>query len=130
MKILVVEDEPASLQAVSQLLTENGYAVVTAGDGPGAIQVALAEQPDLMLLDLGLPSNDPFGPQIDGFGVMDWLKHFQEGAKIPVIVLTSLEPAIAKQHSLECGAIAYFQKPADPEQLLSAVRIALGEDAP
>jgi two-component system, OmpR family, KDP operon response regulator KdpE len=126
-KILVVEDETISLRAVSQLLLANGYAVVPAADGANAVTLAASENPDLIILDLGLPSNDPFGPQWDGFGVMDWLNRMRMNTRIPVIVLTSMDPADAQQRALEAGAVAFFQKPAGQDELLAAVRIALGE---
>jgi two-component system KDP operon response regulator KdpE len=126
-KILVVEDEAISQRALGQLLGANGYAVVTATDGSSAVTLAAAESPDLIILDLGLPSNDPFGPQWDGFGVMDWLNRMRTNTRIPVIVLTSMDPALAQQRALEAGAVAFFQKPAGQDELLAAVRIALGE---
>jgi two-component system KDP operon response regulator KdpE len=126
-KILVVEDESISLRAIGQLLQSSGYTVVTAADGSAAVTLAVTESPDLIVLDLGLPTNDPFGPQWDGFGVMDWLNRMRTNSPIPVIVLTSMDPADAQQRALEAGAVAFFQKPATHEELLAAIRIALGE---
>jgi|SRR6185295_15596523 len=126
-KILVVEDESISLRAIGQLLQSSGYTVVPAADGSAAVTLAVTESPDLIVLDLGLPTNDPFGPQWDGFGVMDWLNRMRTNSPIPVIVLTSMDPADAQQRALEAGAVAFFQKPATHEELLAAIRIALGE---
>ena len=109
------------------MLQSSGYTVVPAADGSTAVTLAVTESPDLIVLDLGLPTNDPFGPQWDGFGVMDWLNRMRTNSRIPVIVLTSADPADAQQRALEAGAVAFFQKPASQEELLAAIRIALGE---
>jgi len=127
-KILVVEDETISLRAIGQLLESNGYAVVSAADGATAVNLAVTESPDLVILDLGLATNDPFGPQWDGFGVMDWLNRMRTSTRIPVIILTSMDPTNTQERALEAGAVAFFQKPANQDELLAAIRIALGEN--
>jgi CheY-like chemotaxis protein len=127
-KILIVEDDAISLQYLTRFLTETGYAVIRCGDGPTAVSLAATQKPDLILLDLGLPSPNPKTcPSFDGFKVLDWLPRILKDKRIPVIVLTAQEPAQAKELALKAGATAFLQKPADSNKLLSAIKIALNE---
>jgi DNA-binding response OmpR family regulator len=127
-KILVVEDDRPSAAVMAYKLKASGYTVVCAGDGSTAVSLVRAENPDLMILDLGLPAKDPFnGPNWDGFGVMDWLHRSQPTQQMPIIVVTAWDPMKAKKRSLDAGAVAFFQKPAQFPELLAAIRNALGE---
>jgi CheY-like chemotaxis protein len=127
-KILVVEDDAISQQYLTRFLTEAGYAVIRCGDGPSAVSLAATQKPDLILLDLGLPSPNPNTcPRFDGFKVLDWLPRILKDKRIPVIVLTAQEAAEVKELALKAGATAYLQKPADSRKLLDAIRIALDE---
>ena len=73
-KILVVEDDRPSAAILAYKLKGSGYDVVIAPDGTEAVGLVRSEHPDLMILDLGLPTKNPFaGPNLDGFGVMAWL---------------------------------------------------------
>jgi DNA-binding response OmpR family regulator len=127
-KILIVEDDAISLQYLTRFLTEHGYAVIRSSDGPTAVSLAATQQPDLILLDLGLPSPNPTNcPSFDGFKVLDWLPRILKDKRIPVIVLTAQEPSVAKELALKAGATAYLQKPADSKKLLDAIRIALND---
>jgi CheY-like chemotaxis protein len=85
-----------------------------------AISAAREAHPDLILLDMGLPGGD------DVF-VMERLKIFPALAHIPVVVVSAREPSVTEQRATEAGAHAYVQKPIDNEELLAAVRGALGE---
>jgi CheY-like chemotaxis protein len=126
-KILVVEDEVIAQKAIGNVLEANGYSVVTASDGATATSLAVSHAPDLIILDLGLPTADPFAQQWDGFVVMDWLRRMTGDKKIPVIVLTACDPSQTQQRAFDAGAVAFFQKPADGDQLLATIRNALGE---
>jgi CheY-like chemotaxis protein len=126
--VLVVDDDAVVLSAIGGFLERNGYGVDTCADGPMAVQKARTGRPDLILLDLGMDSPRPsVCPIFDGYTVMGWLRSFQDTAKTPVFVLTSSEPAAARQKAMLAGAAAFFQKPADPNRLLSAIRIALNQ---
>jgi DNA-binding response OmpR family regulator len=125
--ILVVEDERQVRRMVSELLTGAGYEVIGAADGSEALSHAQHDEPDLMLLDLALPS-DPFGGgNFDGFGVMQWLKHQIPDRVLPVIILTGRQDATARRRAAELGAAAYFTKPFDSAELLAAIRNVLGD---
>jgi len=127
-RILVVEDDRIIRQAVINLLVHWGYEVLAAADRPEALSLAQRELPDLILLDLSLPS-DPFGGgNFDGFGVMQWLKRRVTEKQIPVIVLTARQDKESRQQSYALGASVYLTKPFEPEGLLKAIRIVLGEE--
>jgi len=127
-KILVVEDDRISATMLTHKLKASGYTVVTAADGTEAVAHVRVDHPDLIILDLGLPSQNPFaGPNWDGFGVMDWLHRSRPTEAIPIIVVTAWDPITAKKRALDAGAIAYFQKPVQYDELLATIKKALGE---
>ena len=119
-KILVVDDDSQLLLGLSPRLRANSYSVVTAADAIDALAVARKEVPDLVILDLGLPGGD-------GFLVLERLKNMASLAATPVIVLSAKDPTSNKKRALDAGAVAYFQKPPDNHELLTAIRQALGE---
>lgn len=119
-KILIVDDDSQLLLGLSPRLRANSYSVVTAVDAIDALAVARRELPDLVILDLGLPGGD-------GFLVLERLKSLAILAAIPVIVLSARDPTGNKKRALDAGATAYFQKPPDNHELLTAIRQALGE---
>jgi DNA-binding response OmpR family regulator len=120
-KILIVDDDEYLLLGLAAKLKANGYAVVTAMDGVAAIASARRETPDLIILDLGLPAGD-------GFLVLERLRTMTDLLATPVIVLSAWDPINNKQRSLKAGAVAFFQKPPDNREFLSAIRHALGEE--
>jgi DNA-binding response OmpR family regulator len=123
-KILLVDDDKDLLRGMSLSLKASGYQVALAQDAIAAVSTARQEQPDLIVLDLGLPGGD-------GFLVMERLSGFK--TLIPVIVVsaqqTNRERALEVK-SLEAGAQAFFQKPVDRKEFMAAVRKALKEPAP
>jgi putative two-component system response regulator len=94
--------------------------VICAADAISAITVARKEVPDLVILDLGLPAGD-------GFRVLERMRDLTDLVAIPVIVLSARDPADNKKRALDAGAVAFFQKPPDNHEFLSAIRHALGE---
>jgi DNA-binding response OmpR family regulator len=120
-KILIVDDDEYLLLGLAAKLKANGYAVVTAMDGVAAIASARREMPDLIILDLGLPAGD-------GFLVLERLRAMTDLLATPVIVLSAWDPINNKHRSLKAGAVAFFQKPPDNREFLSAIRHALGEE--
>ena len=117
-KIMVVDDDFDLRQALSLRLRANSFDTVNVCDGYSAIAIAQKEKPHLIILDLGLPAGD-------GFAVLKNLQHFPALASIPVIVLTARDPAAHEKRTLESGAVAFFQKPADNEEFLSVIRASL-----
>lgn len=102
-KILFVEDESALQRAATQVLSEEGYQVLSALDGENGLNVAKKEKPDLILLDLILPKKE-------GFAVLEGLKGDPETAKIPVIILSNLEGTADVEKALNLGATTYLVK--------------------
>jgi DNA-binding response OmpR family regulator len=118
-KILLVDDDPDLLRALRLRLRANNYDVLTASDGYAAIASAQKERPSLIILDLGLPVGD-------GFVVLDRLQSSDALAGIPVIVLSARDPQSNEERALKSGAAAFFQKPADNDELLNVIRVSLG----
>ena len=117
-KIMVVDDDPDLSQALSWRLRANNYDTVNVCDGYSAIAMAQKEKPHLIILDLGLPAGD-------GFAVLKHLHDYPALSLIPVIILTARDPEGNKRRTLESGAAAFFQKPADNGELLEAIRASL-----
>ena len=117
-KIMVVDDDPDLRHALSLRLRANNYDTVNVCDGYSAIAMAQKERPHLIILDLGLPSGD-------GFAVLKHLQEYPALSTVPVIVLTARDPEAHEKRTLESGAVAFFQKPADNEELLSTIRACL-----
>src|ERR1700686_3582875 len=117
-KIMVVDDDADLRQALSLRLRANNYDTVNVCDGYSAIAMAQKEHPHLIILDLGLPAGD-------GFAVLKSLQEYPALSVIPVIVLTARDPEGNEKRTLESGAVAFFQKPADNEELLGVIRASL-----
>jgi DNA-binding response OmpR family regulator len=117
-KIMVVDDDPDLRQALSLHLRANNFDTVNVCDGYSAIAMAQKEKPHLIILDLGLPAGD-------GFAVLKNLQQYPALSVIPVIVLSARDPEGNEKRTLESGAVAFFQKPADNEELLGVIRASL-----
>jgi CheY-like chemotaxis protein len=129
-KILVVDDSLVILHAISMKLTANGYDVCTAEDGGGAVSAVRCDKPDLILLDLSFPPDVAHGGGVawDGFLIMEWLRRLDEAKGIPVVVITGGDPAKCKDRALAAGAVNFFHKPINNDELLTVIHKAL-EDA-
>lgn len=114
-EILVVEDTPASLQLLGDLLRGAGYLVRQAPEGRMALQSARAEPPDLVLLDVRMPG-------IDGYEVCRRLKEDPRTRDVPVIFLSALRDAEDKVRGFAAGAVDYVAKPYQAEEVLARVR--------
>ena len=117
-KILVIDDDQDLVRAMRLRLRSQGYEIATASDGYAAIAVAQKERPDLILLDLGLPAGG-------GFVVLERLQSSDALSAIPVIVVSARDPQVNEERALKAGAAAYFQKPADNDELLNVIRFTL-----
>jgi DNA-binding response OmpR family regulator len=114
-KILIVDDDADLRIALTTRLRAHHYQTVQASNGYSASAVAQREQPNLILLDLGLPA-------MDGFGVLEKLQNNDTLSHIPVIVLTVRDPQLNEQKAFLAGARAYLQKPVDNDELLAVIR--------
>ncbi len=117
-KILVVDDDPDLIRALRLRLRASNYEVTTATDGYTAVAAAQKERPALIILDLGLPVGD-------GFVVLDRLQAIDSLSSIPVIVLSARDPQANEERALKAGASAFFQKPADNDELMNVIRVSL-----
>jgi two-component system KDP operon response regulator KdpE len=122
-RILIVDDDPDLLRAMRLRLRANNYEVTTASDGYAAIASAQKERPALIILDLGLPVGD-------GFVVLDRLQNSDTLSSIPVIVLSARDPQTNEERALKAGASAFFQKPADNDELMNVIQTNLGAATP
>lgn len=120
-KILVVDDDPDILEAISLILESQGYNVVTARDGVEGLANLKAENPDLLILDLLMP-------KMDGFAVCKELQdpRWAKYKGIPILILTSVrEEASRRRYELETGLELdvddYVEKPVSPDTLLERV---------
>jgi two-component system response regulator VicR len=114
-KILVVDDELPIADILKFSLEKENYQVVTAHDGEEAVDKAIAEQPDLILLDVMLPKKD-------GFAVCREVRSF---SNVPIIMLTARDSEIDKVLGLEIGADDYVTKPFSNRELMARVKANL-----
>ncbi len=113
-KILVIDDDPVTVKYLVTLFEDNGYETCTAGDGATALDVAKAEKPDLITLDLEMPEE---------WGTRFYRKLTKDPAlkDTPVVVISGM----ASRHLSIRGAVAYISKPFDPEKVVGVVSKAL-----
>lgn len=130
-KILVVDDNAVVLKSLTLKLKANGYEVVTAADGSEAVGAARREKPDLILLDINFPPDVAHGGGVvwDGFKIIDWLNRIDIAKKVPIVVITGGDAAKFKDRALAAGAVGFFQKPIDNEQLLATIQKSLVDAA-
>ena len=113
-KILVVEDSPTYLRQISELLQGIGYRIITAVDGEEALEMAVREQPHLLVLDVILPKKN-------GFQVCRQLKTTPDTQDIKIILLTSKTQDSDRFWGLKQGADKYMTKPFDDEELAMTI---------
>ncbi|MCR4709103.1 MAG: response regulator transcription factor [Clostridiales bacterium] len=114
-KILIVEDEEKLARFVELELLHEGYEVNKAGDGRTALDMALNEDYDLILLDIMLP----------GLNGLEVLRRLHNEKQTPVILLTARDSVMDKVSGLDAGAVDYITKPFAIEELLARIRVAL-----
>ena len=117
-KVLVVDDERNVRLSLVYILFDAGYDVIEAEDGAAAVQKAVQEQPDLVLLDVMMPV-------MDGFQVLTKLQENPATEAIPVILLTALPPSEGEQDGMKMGVSHYITKPWDPESVELIVKLTL-----
>ena len=117
-RILVVDDSREEQRCLTELLRRQQYSVTAAYDGQQGYQLALATQPDLILLDVGMPT-------MDGFAACRLLKANPATEHIPVIFLTALDEPDDRVAGLVLGGVDYVSKPYNPAEVFARVRIHL-----
>jgi DNA-binding response OmpR family regulator len=122
-KILLVDDDKELVYGMSVWLKSKGFKVFPALDATSAIAMAKTEKPDLVILDIGLPGGN-------GYLTMEWFRALMPLAHIPIIVITAGDASLHREKALQAGAEAFFQKPFDSHQLLTAIENALIDELP
>lgn len=128
-KILIADDSVVILKALSIRLKSAGYEVRTAMDGSTAVSCVRRDRPDLIILDIQFPPDVAHGGGIswDGFRILEWLRRLDEARETPIIFITSAQSSQFREKALAAGAVAFFQKPVDPEEMLTIIRKTVGE---
>ena len=118
-KVLIVEDDPDTVQLVSLYLSRDGHRVLTAADGHEGLHLAREARPDLVILDLMLPG-------LDG---MELCRILREESEVPIVMLTARVEEDDRLAGLDLGADDYVTKPFSPRELAARVRTVLRRTA-
>ncbi len=116
--IFIIDDQPANLRVITNLLRSSGFKVLVAKDGESGIKKIEKVLPDLILLDILMPG-------IDGFETCKRLKTSPQTKHIPVIFMTALSDNESKIKGLQMGAVDYLTKPFEQEEILARIKIHL-----
>ena len=120
-KILLVEDNELNHDMLSRRLTRRGFQVVIAVDGAQGVALALAESPDLILMDMSLPV-------MDGWEAAQRLKAAPETQVIPIIALTAHAMAGDREKAIAAGCDDYDTKPIEFNRLFGKIQLLLGQE--
>ncbi|HVY27583.1 MAG TPA: response regulator [Polyangiaceae bacterium] len=115
MRILVVEDQDSIRRMIEALVQARGYQVTAVSSGAKAIDVAMTDTPDIVLLDLNLPG------QYDGFDVCQKLRSDPSTRLVPVVIISAMDDDESRARATAAGATAYYTKPFSPIALLKEI---------
>jgi CheY-like chemotaxis protein len=115
MRILVVEDQDSIRRMIEALVQARGYEVTAVSSGAKAIDVAMTNAPDMVLLDLNLPG------QYDGFDVCQRLRSDPGTRTVPVVIISAMDDDESRARATAAGATAYYTKPFSPIALLKEI---------
>ena len=115
IKILVADDEPIGRQLLEAILMPEGYTLLFSEDGQQAIDAAIRELPDIILLDVMMP-------KLDGFEVCRKLRQDESTAHIPVYLITALDDRDSRIRGIDAGADDYISKPFDRVEILGKIK--------
>ncbi len=113
-RVLLADDEPNIVESLRFLLERAGFDVLVATDGQEALDTALQEKPDVLVLDLMLP-------ELDGYEVLRQLRANADNASLPVLMLTAKGQRIDRETALKCGADLFITKPFANADITAAV---------
>jgi twitching motility two-component system response regulator PilH len=119
--VLIADDSPLVLRLIEKMLAGAGYSVLTARDGLEAIEKAMVEGVDLVILDVMMP-------RMNGYQACRLLKTEPTTKAVPVVILTSKDQAGDRFWGLETGADYYITKDSDPQRILELVKNILSTD--
>jgi chemosensory pili system protein ChpA (sensor histidine kinase/response regulator) len=125
-KILIIDDDPVILLALSNALKSGGYQVITAGDGGEAISQVREERPDMLLVDVCLPLDMTGCGALgwDGFQIARWIRNLNH--KAPAIMMSSTDKPEYRQKATDAGARGFLTKPISKTLLLAAIATVFG----
>jgi two-component system cell cycle response regulator DivK len=121
-KILVAEDNPENWEILSRRLTRRGYEVAHASDGQQAVDMAITESPDLILMDMNMPV-------LDGWDATRAIRARAETARIPIIAVTAHGMSGDRDKVIAAGCEDHHTKPVELTQLLSQIEALLSKVA-
>lgn len=113
-RILVVEDNQTNMYLISFILRRNGYGVIETGRGEEAVELAIKEKPDLVIMDIQLPG-------IDGLEATKRIRASEAKEELLVIVLTSYVMTGNREKALKAGCTGYIEKPINPETFIAQI---------
>lgn len=119
-RILVIEDDPASLRLMQYILEHKGYKVLTAVNGLDGLKKARNEELDLVILDVMLPG-------MDGFDICYHLRAEPQTAKLPILMLSAKAREVDRDTGLKVGADYYITKPVAPAEIISKIEALLAQ---
>lgn len=113
-QILIVDDDPDSLDMLSFILTSEGFSIITAGDGLEALDIIKSVQPDLIITDVNMPN-------LDGIELTKRLREQFQSTSLPIVVVSALEREVVLE-AINAGANEAMQKPMQLDSLLTLVK--------
>ena len=113
--VLLVDDQPANLEVLSKLLSDQGYRVRAVTSGARALEAARLLPPECILLDVAMP-------EMDGFETMREIRKIPSLKNLPIIAVTAKAMKGDREKCIEAGAWDYLSKPVDTEQMLAVLR--------
>ena len=119
-RILIVDDSPTQISALSKILLKQGFEIITAEDGAMGVEKATSEKPDIILMDVVMPN-------LNGFQATRQITKNPETSHIPVIMLTSKDQETDKVWAERQGASDYLTKPPKETDLLGKIKTVLGK---
>ena len=122
-RILVVDDNPIIQRTLYFALRDHGYKVFITGEITEALSLVHKEKPELILLDINFPPDGSVGAggDRDGFWALGWMHRMEEAKGVPIIMISSDEPATAGPRAQAAGAAGYLHKPIDKDNLFRTV---------
>lgn len=118
-KVMIVDDDTAFLEELSETLILNGYEVIAVNNAPEAVDIAQKNKPDVILLDLKMPEKS-------GFQVATELKRLDNFSKVPIIAMTGVYADESYDALMRiCGILTCLKKPFYPQEVLKTIKVML-----